>query len=262
MGHCRHDRAIWAAISLGACIFAFTAPAQALPTRVLLAGDSITDGVVSAPVGPAYAELLPDLLGPGFEVVNSGLSGMSSPYLKPGVDCQGLCTSGTFFGDLIAPELPSEIATLMLGLNDALGFFLPDRVTPEAYEANLREILDGLFAGGVSHIILMSPPTPAATESLSDEYLIPYRDSVFAICRGTVGVLCGPDLQLLLDADLDFAPGDIHPNGGGHEKIANALSRKVLAIPEPGSGVLLAIALAALATGRRAGAAGRRSVSP
>jgi len=232
--------------------------AAALPTRVLLAGDSVTFGVVSAPAGPPFAELLPDLLGPDFEVVNAARSGLSSHFLRPDVPCEELCDADTFFDDLIAPELPSEIATLMLGLNDALGFFLPDRLAPADYEANVRDILDAVFDGGASHVVLMSPPVPAAVEDLAEDYLVPYRDAVFRICRDTTGVLCGPDLQLLLDADLDFEPGDIHPNGAGHAKIANALSAKILAIPEPGSGVLVAIGLAGLARARRRTRAGAR----
>ena len=77
--------------------------------------------------------------------------------------------------------------------------------------------------------------------------------NVLAENEGTVGVLCGPDLQLLLDADLDFQPGDIHPNAAGHAKIADALYQKVLAIPEPATGSLLAIGLIALSAGRRYG---------
>lgn len=233
-------------------------PAGAVSTRVLVAGDSITDGVVSEPFGLPYTELLPDLLGPDFELQIAGRGGLSTHYLRPDVPCGFLCDEDTFFESLLAPALPTDVTTLMLGLNDALGFFLDEPTSPAAYETNLRDILDAIFLDGSSHIVLMSPPTPAAAAHLADDFLVPYRDAVFTICRDTVSVLCGPDLQRLLDPDDDFEPGDIHPNGQGHAKIASALADKIQAIPEPGTATLLAIGLIALSQHRRTRRSGTR----
>ena len=240
-----------ALLCAGVAVALLTAVPAAATSRLLLAGDSITFGIVSDPQGPAFAEILPDLFAGEFDVVNAGLSGLSSVYLNPNVSCDVLCGSDTFFDDLIAPELPAEVATLMLGVNDALSFFLPEPTPPSDYEANMREIVDSIFDGGVSHIVLMSPPIPADIAHLADDYLIPYRDAVWSICKGTVGVLCGPDLQVLLDPDLDFAPGDVHPNAFGHEKIAYAVFEKVRAIPEPATGLLVLLGLLGLASSRR-----------
>ena len=40
-----------------------------------------------------------------------------------------------------------------------------------------------------------------------------------------------PDLYELLDIATDFAPGDVHPNANGHEKIEAALYPFVIAVP-------------------------------
>ena len=57
---------------------ALPAAASATPLRLVLVGDSITAGQVSAPKGPPYAELVAEALGPAFEIVNLGCGGTSS----------------------------------------------------------------------------------------------------------------------------------------------------------------------------------------
>jgi len=44
-------------------------------------------------------------------------------------------------------------------------------------------------------------------------------------------VICGPDLYLTLKFGTDFVYGGRHPNGQGHDKIADALYSQLLAVP-------------------------------
>ena len=56
-------------------------------------------------------------------------------------------------------------------------------------------------------------------------------DAVRAICDENPRVLFGPDVRMLLTLD-DYAPGNVHPNGPGHAKIAAALAEFLLALAQ------------------------------
>ena len=49
------------------------------------------------------------------------------------------------------------------------------------------------------------------------------QESLRRVCEEMEGVVCGPDARFLLGVE-DFEEGDIHPNGSGHRKIAEALA--------------------------------------
>ena len=134
--------------------------------------------------------------------------------------------------------------TVLLGTNDALSFFLDQPTPVEDYESLMREIVDAIFAGGASDVILMTAPR-GNVSPVAAGFLAGYRERIGLICQDTFGVVCGPDLHDLL-GPLDFSDGDIHPNAGGHAKIAMALTGSVLSIPEPGTGLLFGLGLGTL----------------
>lgn len=236
-------RRIAPAVLAGLASLVLAGSAAAVPIRTLLLGDSITFGIVSGMGGAPYAEILAEDLAGTYDVVNAARSGTSAFFWAPSTPCPGICNGAdTLFEELAAPELPSDIVTVLLGTNDALGFFLEERTSVDAYEGFMRELVDGIFAGGASDVILMT--APAANVSLPAATLLAgYRERIGLICQDTLGVLCGPDLYELLDPTLDFEPGDIHPNADGHAKIAWALEDSIRGLPEPGTGLLLWLGL-------------------
>jgi len=226
------------------------------PIRLLLVGDSITYGVTSGPAGPGYAEVLVGLLGESYEVVNAALSGTSSIHWDPDRPCGIYCPdapdpSDSFFDLHLTPELPVEIAAILLGTNDALGFSRPEPSTAAVYEQAMSALIDGLLSGGAETVLLMTPPPLPGDRPVADELLLDYRDVIFALCDAMGGVLCGPDVYTLLDPDTHFEDIDAHPNVAGHQLIAEALYGSIAAIPEPGTGLLVATGLLGLAMRRR-----------
>jgi lysophospholipase L1-like esterase len=231
--------------------------ASAAPTSVVLLGDSITNGSLSAPLGPSYEALLVDSLGAGFQISNIACGGSSSlDWTRSRGDA--ICGSSFVLPNLYEgralQELPAELVTILLGTNDAIGFFEPAPIEPSAYRSAIEELVLDLQDDGAGRILLMTPPPNPAFSHLAG-LLGAYRDEILALCAAPGdAVLCGPDVFTLLTPE-DFASGNSHPNAYGHAKIAAALHDAILAaVPEPGAGALFASGLAALAL-RRAPAA-------
>jgi lysophospholipase L1-like esterase len=212
-----------------AIVLALLALPEPMLARVLLIGDSITQGAVSGTPGFPYAEIVGIQLGPDFEVTNLGCGGASSFDWRPdtGVTiCGGLWIN--LWAERVLPNLPAEMATIMLGTNDATGFFEPAPLTGDSYIANIGAIVDGLQAAGVPQVVLMTPPARCTTapQAVRDR-LADYRLRIFTMCLTKPGVVCGPDVYKLLDPVADFASCDVHPNAQGHSKLGNALADDV-----------------------------------
>lgn len=216
---------------------------QASPIRTVLLGDSITFGIVSGEPAGSYAQLLGEDLGSSYDLVNVALSGSSAFYWAPDAPCPGVCTQAdTLFDDRATPELPADIVTILLGTNDAVSFLLAEPTPVDDWEGYMREIVSAVFTAGASDVILMTPPR-GGVASGADALLEGYRERTGKICEDTPGVSCGPDLYALLDVELDFEPGDVHPNGAGHAKIAEGLAAAIRRVPEPSTGLLLSVTI-------------------
>jgi lysophospholipase L1-like esterase len=224
----RVDREGWFVVAF-VIVLAVAALPGAAAARVLLIGDSITEGSVSGTPGFPYAAVVDLQLGPDFEVTNLGCGGATSFDWRPdtGVTiCGGLWIN--LWAERVLPNVPAEIATVMLGTNDATGFFEPAPLTGDAYAANIEAIVDGLHAAGVDQVMLMTPPArcTSAPQAVRDR-LADYRLRIFTMCLTKPGVVCGPDVYKLLDPVADFASCNVHPNAQGHAKLGNALADAV-----------------------------------
>lgn len=202
-------------------------------TRVLMIGDSITEGTQSAPEGVPYTTVATALLGPGYDVVVEGCGGSSTFdwSLLGGVTlCNGGWWSPTLYEARAQPNLPADVVTVMLGTNDATGFFEPAPVPEDEYARNLDDIVDNLLADGAGTVLLMSPPPMCTTaDAATVARLEAYRLVVGATCALRAQVACGPDVYTLLDAD-DFAGCDVHPNGQGHQTMGIALATSIMGL--------------------------------
>ena len=217
----------------------------AAPYEVVLLGDSITQGVSSAPIGPSFASLLSDSLGAGFDVINIGCGGTSSRDWSPssGISvCVGLPDPNlpaNLYRALAVPNLPADLVVIMLGTNNAIGAFEPAPLTAEEYRAALEELVTQSLVDGASEGMLATPP-PNFADPEAMPTLLAYAAEILDLCSATGdAVRCGPDILSLLQSE-DFEPGQIHPDAIGHAKIADAMVDSIrLAIPELGTGAML-----------------------
>lgn len=198
--------------------------------KVLMIGDSITQGQQSLPAGQQYTTVAAAILGPQYEVVEIGCGGASSGDWLPFGDvtlCGGEFWSPNIYLNRALPNLPAEMVTIMLGTNDATGFFEPAPITPEQYRENMSDLVTSLINDGAEQVLLMSPPPMcAAADPLTVGRLTAYRLIIKDLCETLPGVICGPDVYTLLNPE-DFAGCDVHPNGVGHQKLGIAVAKAI-----------------------------------
>jgi lysophospholipase L1-like esterase len=203
--------------------------------RVLLLGDSITAGAVSGPPGIPFADVLAQRLGDGYEVVNIGCGGSTSLdwTITHGSTLCGVFVLPNLFEGRAVPSLPAEYVTMMLGTNDATGFFEPMPIAPRIYGRAMAEIANNLVAYGAGTVIVMTPP-PRCVSARRDERmrLLAYRAIVLGACGVYPRTECGPDVHTLLDPETSFENCDVHPNAEGHAAIGNALADTILALEQ------------------------------
>ena len=200
-------------------------------TSILMIGDSITQGVQSSPSAEPYSIVAANVLGKGFTVTQVGCGGATSRdwSLLGGVTfCGGRFWDRNVYEARVLPNLPADMVTIMLGTNDATGFFEPAPISPDDYRDNLANLVTNLLSDGAGQVMLMPPPPMC--ESTNAEVvtrLEAYRAIVGAMCSSREGVVCGPDVYTLLNED-DFQDCDVHPNGLGHLTLGIAVARMIL----------------------------------
>jgi lysophospholipase L1-like esterase len=207
-------------------------PVKALgQTRILMIGDSITEGVQSNPSAEPYPTVTASVLGKGFTVTQIGCGGATTwdwSSLGGRTLCGGRFWDRNVYEARALPNLPADIVTVMLGTNDATGVFEPAPISPDEYRDNLANLVTNLLTDGAGQIMLIPPP-PMCESTRADvvKRLEAYRTIVGHMCRTREGVVCGPDVYTLLNQD-DFHGCDVHPNGLGHKTIGIAIASKIL----------------------------------
>jgi lysophospholipase L1-like esterase len=159
-------------------------------------------------------------------------------------------TPTPLFEGAALPNLPADIVLVMLGSNDAVGWFEPSPVTSDLYLENLDAMLTKIFDLGAGRVVLVKPPPQLASDETVQDRLRSYGSKIDHLCEFAMKVVCGPDLTSLLTAE-DFDASNIHPNAVGHDKIAWAVSETIASIPEPSAALLMGLGCAALGLPRR-----------
>ena len=247
------------------------AHASASSIRVLSIGDSITFDTNTEIL---YTDVVQDLLGEGFDVVNKGIPGMDVVHLVQGGLPLGMDES---IWDLsVVQAAPFDIVTLMLGTNCALGFNTGGTCDPTTWHDTMEQILFDLstysaFDGSPVDIILMPAPIMdydrfgifIERQPIIDA-MEAYRDSVFELCGQFVNARCPFDLYeqtAVLGMEFmfgcTFAPDydPIHPCEAFHTEILGPqlAAEIVQTVPEPSTKLLFGGGVVLLAWARRRG---------
>ena len=212
-------------------------PSQATPIDVLLIGDSLTLPAPrnSPPPDRIYGSLLEDWLGGDYAVENIGRGGWTLAEWE---------RVASFDVDLSGE--PPDIASILLGSNDSSGAWFP-ALPVATYGVKLRRFVYKLSAWGVETIVLMSPPlSKKSIGKPQGELLAGYRVEIQELCVESPNLICGPDLYDLLDPAVHMRSDGVHLNISGHAATAAALYETILAIPEPGTGLLVGAGLVVL----------------
>jgi lysophospholipase L1-like esterase len=224
-------RAVISSAALAVLTMGLASGVRAEPPKVLFVGDSITSGLgATIPEEGGFVALLSKRF-KELVIANAGCPGSTLRDWTTD-DVAEHCALGGAWVSLAEPQLPAKMTHIMLGANDATGFFESIFINPHGrfvskreYGVRLRELV--ARAPGV---VLLSAPAPNASHPSGpvDDRLRDYREVVSRIVEEDARVLDGVDFYALLDLTLDM--DGVHPNDRGHARMADALELRMLEI--------------------------------
>jgi len=186
---------------------------------IVLIGDSITKGRVEGG-GLSFADQL-QALRPQDQIRNAGCPGSTTrDWVRPPIEVRSCTLAGAY--PLIAkPLMPADVAIIMLGANDATGYYEPDPVEPPEYRENLEQLVRVALSDAKRVVLLTPTLDPRATGEVRRR-LVGYRSAVLETCQTSDCVSCGPDLQRTVSGPAEGLSG-LHPDESGHRRIAQQL---------------------------------------
>jgi lysophospholipase L1-like esterase len=217
-----------------------------LGLQVLFVGDSITAGQGADP-GSGFVDLIA-AANPDWTVHNAGCGGSTSvDWVVPQQpEAPEHCAFTGAFEQLAEPYVDADVVHILLGTNDATGFF-EGVVLPDEYASNI-ETLALRFVGDV--VVSLPPPFPDPDDS-AQLFLDFYTEALISLALSSDAPFrLGADFGLLDRALLD----GVHPTNEGHAWMAAELN--TLLVPEPGSVGMLLTGLCWLAARSRREPAG------
>jgi lysophospholipase L1-like esterase len=225
----------WA--GLAAVVLLLAAVATALwptRTRVVVFGDSHVKGAQSKPRGPSFVEVLREELGARYEVVAAGCPGSSAHDWtrdSPGLHCAIL----NAYPEVGQPHLPAEIVVILLGTNDAVGYYEERPLSPQDYAQAMQELVRRVQRDGGQRILLLGPPPNPLAWSGSVQRLRHYSEALAALAEQEPNVYMGPNLQEFIDLEEHFDGRRVHMNAAGHHLVGERVAQAVRALRDSGA---------------------------
>jgi lysophospholipase L1-like esterase len=201
-----------------ALLLALSLPAQAQPKvhRILVLGDSLTDGCCATSITRTFRHLLADKL--GADLGGAGLRNLPTVALS---------------FDKYAPW-DADLIVLEVGINDAIRFG-PNLIAEEDYSAAYGALLDKMLATGATVVVV----TPFAVVRRGAEHypaLLRYRQYILDEAAKRPGVIIADvwtateqcrECRSKADTVTAFAPlyrgDDFHPGDEGHRVLADTI---------------------------------------
>ncbi len=195
------------------------APAVSSGAAIVLIGDSITQGRVAGG-GVSFADHL-QALRPDDQIRNAGCAGSTTAdWTRPVLEPQSCTIAGAYLLNA-KPQMPADLAIIMLGANDATGYYEANPIEPSAYRENLEQLIR-VALSDVGRVVLLTPTLNPVAKEAERLRLVGYRSAVLSLCGSLGRVLCGPDIQKIVSGpSQDLA--ELHPSELGHRRIAQRL---------------------------------------
>ncbi len=195
------------------------APGLSSGASIVLIGDSITRGRVDGE-GQSFADQLQELR-PDDQIRNAGCSGSTTgDWTRPIGELRACLAAGAYSLNA-KPLMPADIAIIMLGANDATGYYEPHPIEASDYRANLERLIE-IARFDVAHVVLLTPTLDPRAQEPVRRRLEEYREAVLELCGSLDQVLCGPDLQRTVSGPSQGL-NEVHPSELGHRNIAQQL---------------------------------------
>lgn len=213
------QRALRRSPLLFAALGCFLAPAASSGESIVLIGDSITRGHVAGE-GLSFADQL-QALRPDDQIRNAGCSGSTTgDWIRP-IRKPPSCTFAGAYRLNAKPQMPADLAIIMLGANDATGYFEYNPIEPPEYRANLEQLIR-VTLSDVARVVLLTPTLDPRAKEAVRQRLEMYRSAVLELCGTLDRVLCGPDIQKTVSGPSQGLK-ELHPSEQGHRRIAQQL---------------------------------------
>ncbi len=200
-------------------------------TTVLVLGDSHSLGMVKGG-GPSFFFLLGRELGRDYELRLSACPGSTVLDWTRESPVEARCSMAGAYDSLARPNLPADVAIVLLGTNDAAGFGEAAPLSTRRYANAMRELVNALLGDGVRRVVLVPPPPSAGPFAGSERRtrLAAYGRALRALADEEERISTGPDLLELIEVGTHLEPGAVHLNAAGHRLVAERLARELRAL--------------------------------
>ncbi len=200
------------------------------PYRVLCLGDQITSGwMARAPFdnyfGTSYVSLMQSRAGQHYEFVTCTVNASSSlDWIRDDVVWEA---SGVVEALPAASGKVCDLATILLGMNDAIPFGESVRTPAADYVDAITQVASRLLSEGARKVLILTPIRIEAVQVVMDQFTKLYGEEMRDAESGLPTSVSVLDLYHKLDPAIHYSGAVVHPNQVAHNRLAVVIGRYI-----------------------------------